>query len=95
MSCRKKVLDALGPCGVKHVMGTQLQIVEVCLEAIRWPPRSRSESPHRLVKILGLASQVHLKRRFLWKWILKWNVKWNLGEPGEPMLCSCFGAMEL
>ena len=63
-------------------MGTQLQIVEVCLEAIRWP-RSRSESPHRLVKILGLASQVHLKRRFLWKWILKWNVKWNLGEPGE------------
>ena len=68
MSCRKKVLDALGPCGVKHVMGTQLQIVEVCLEAIRWP-RSRSESPHRLVKILGLASQVHLKRRFLWKWI--------------------------
>ena len=64
-------------------MGTQLQIVEVCLEAIRWPPRSRSESPHRLVKILGLASQVHLKRRFLWKWILKWNVKWNLGEPGE------------
>ena len=39
-------------------MGTQLQIVEVCLEAIRWPPRSRSESPHRLVKILGLASQV-------------------------------------
>ena len=48
-------------------MGTQLQIVEVCLEAIRWPPRTRSESPHRLVKILGLASQLHLKR-FLWKW---------------------------
>ena len=107
MSCRKKVLDALGPCGVKHVMGTQLQIVEVCLEAIRWPPHSRSESPQRSVKILGLASQVHLKRRFLWKWILKWNVKWNLGEPGEhnptslgvslnaPMLCSSFGAMEL
>ena len=52
MSCRKKVLDALGPCGVKHVMGTQLQIVEVCLEAIRWPPSTRSESPHRLVKIM-------------------------------------------
>ena len=88
-------------------MGTQFQIVEVCSEAIRWPPRSRSESPHRSVKILGLASQVHLKRRFLWKWILKWNVKWNLGEPGEqnprslgvslnaPMLFSCFGAMKL
>ena len=64
-------------------MGTQLQIVEVCSEAIRKPPRTRSESLHRLVKILGLASQLHLKRRFLWKWILKWNVKWNLGEPGE------------
>ena len=92
-------------------MGTQLRIVEVCMEAIRWPPQSRSESPQRSVKILGLASQVHLKRRFLWKWILKWNlkwnVKWNLGEPGEqnarslgvslnaPMLFSCFGAMEL
>ena len=77
-------------------MGTQLQIVEVCLEAIRWPPRSRSESPHRSVKILGLASQVHLKRRFLWKWILKWNVKWNLGVSlNAPMLFSCFGAMEL
>ena len=76
-------------------MGTQLQIVEVCLEAIRWP-RSRSESPHRLVKILGLASQVHLKRRFLWKWILKWNVKRNLGVSlNAPMLFSCFGAMEL
>ena len=39
--------------------------------------------------------------------VLIWNLKWNLGEPGEqnpsslgvsliaPMLCSCFGAMEL
>ena len=77
-------------------MGTQFQIVEVCSEAIRRPPRSRSESPHRSVKILGLASQVHLKRRFLWKWILKWNVKWNLGVSlNAPMLFSCFGAMEL
>ena len=46
------MLDALGPCGLKHVMGTQLQTVEVCLEAIRWPPSTRSESPHRLVKIM-------------------------------------------
>ena len=73
-------------------MGTQFQIVEVCSEAIRWPPRSRSESPHRSVKILGLASQVHLKRRFLWKWILKWNLGVSLNAP---MLFSCFGAMEL
>ena len=86
-------------------MGTQLQIVKICLEAIRWPPSTRSESPHRLVKIMGLASQLHLKRRFLWKWILKWKVKWNLGEPGEQnptslgvslnALTYCVGAMEL
>ena len=72
-------------------MGTQLQIVEVCLEAIRWPPRSRSESPHRLVKILGLASQVfgptqfsHLTFFFRMKQIAHCTGTWDRKDSGNP-----------